>query len=146
MPVYNSHQAFNVLRNRSYKYEEPWRRLDLSGASLLGANFKDTHLKGAILQDADLRHSDFHNVNLQYADLSSVMPEEEITGVRSGTNLQDASLRCANLKCTDFEGAQLAGAKLHGADLRGRRNLTQKQIDSAVIDGNTKLPDYMRRK
>ncbi len=52
---------------------------------------------------------------------------------------------------TDFRGADLRGAyfrvakfkrvDLSGADLRGAQGLTRAQIDNAVCDGDTRLPD-----
>ncbi len=52
---------------------------------------------------------------------------------------------------TDFRGADLRGAyfrvakfkhvELSGADLRGAQGLTRGQIDNAVCDADTRLPD-----
>jgi uncharacterized protein YjbI with pentapeptide repeats len=52
---------------------------------------------------------------------------------------------------TDFRGADLRGAyfrvakfkrvDLSGADLRGAQGLTRVQIDNAVCDADTRLPD-----
>jgi|SRR5215208_96451 len=57
-----------------------------------------------------------------------------------GADLRDVDLRNANLR-----GADLRGTKLKGADLSGVRNLTQEQIEQAIGDQGTKLPDYLRR-
>jgi len=44
----------------------------------------------------------------------------------------------------DFKGAILNGAKLEGADLSAVRNLTQEQVDSAVINNKTRLPEKLK--
>jgi uncharacterized protein YjbI with pentapeptide repeats len=57
-----------------------------------------------------------------------------------GADLRDADLRNAKLR-----GADLRGAKLRGADLRGARHLTQEQIERAIGDQSTRLPDHLKR-
>jgi uncharacterized protein YjbI with pentapeptide repeats len=45
----------------------------------------------------------------------------------------------------DLKNAILQGAELQGANLSDVTNLTQKQIDSAIIDDATVLPKGIRR-
>ena len=81
-------------------------------------------------------------------------PTVDLTGSRiRGVNLRDASLvravlDGADLSYADLRGADLAetsmvGAILKGADLRNVKNLTHEQINQAIIDGETRLPDYL---
>lgn len=102
-----------------------------------GADGERADLRKAILQEADL-----HDVNLQGADL-----EEAHLSV---ADLMRANLRLANLKradlwMADMKEAILQGAELQGANLSGVTNLTQKQIDSAIVDDSTVLPAGIRR-
>lgn len=71
------------------------------------------------------------------------------------TNLSGAILKGADLSFADatgalfvgadFEGALLEGTILHGADLSGAINLTESQLQQAVINDETKLPQYIDR-
>ncbi|WP_425365008.1 pentapeptide repeat-containing protein [Jiella endophytica] len=68
----------------------------------------------------------------------------------SGINFTFANLKRVDARKTifarvNFRDADLTGADLRGADLTGARNLTIEQLQSAVIDGSTKLPDYIDR-
>ncbi len=90
----------------------------LGGADLWGANLEGANLRGADLQGADLWEANLGEARLE------------------GANLGEARLEGANL-----EGALLEGAYLEGANLSRSRGLTQEGIDSAILDGNTVLPD-----
>ncbi|MCB1884144.1 MAG: pentapeptide repeat-containing protein [Geminicoccaceae bacterium] len=67
----------------------------------------------------------------------------------SGTYLRWADLRGADFSFADFKGsdfanANLKGTVLRGADLSGARNLTPEQVQEAVIDDATVLPDDIK--
>ena len=62
----------------------------------------------------------------------------------SEANLIEANLEGANLEGANFYRADLTGADLTGVDLREAKNLTQEQIDSAITDEDTKLPDDLK--
>ena len=74
------------------------------------------------LHGAYLRRTDLSYANLEKANLS-------------GADFTNANLHGANLK-----DANLAGTILRGADMRNTRNLTARQLKSAIIDERTKLP------
>jgi hypothetical protein len=44
-----------------------------------------------------------------------------------------------------LHGANFDGANLKGEDLSGAMGLTQEQIDSAIIDEHTILPDHLKK-
>jgi hypothetical protein len=75
-----------------------------------------------------LRGADLSGANLKEADLSG--------DTLNGANLSGATLRGANLRDAD-----LRGAELRGADLRAAKGLDPKQIEEALGDSNTKLPE-----
>jgi uncharacterized protein YjbI with pentapeptide repeats len=110
-------------------------------------NLRGANLRRANLYGADLSGFDLENVDLRDAFLGSLFlwPPRLTQTTLQGANLKNSDLRKAdfqksNLRNANFEGAKLNGAKLQGADLTGAIGLTKKQIDSAVIDEETKLP------
>jgi uncharacterized protein YjbI with pentapeptide repeats len=67
-----------------------------------------------------------------------------------GAILTNADLTDANATNVDFRGADmtgtiLTGTILNGADLRDVIGLTVEQLESAVINEQTILPDYLDR-
>jgi uncharacterized protein YjbI with pentapeptide repeats len=52
-----------------------------------------------------------------------------------------ANLQGANLQLAILQGANLQGAQLQEADLTTAQNLTQRQVNTACVDKNTKLPE-----
>jgi uncharacterized protein YjbI with pentapeptide repeats len=104
---------------------------NLQGAHLEGAKLQGAHLKKANLREAHLEGTNLLEARLEGADLV-------------GAHLEGAVFLGAHLKGADLMGADLRGTDLRWADLRWATGLTQKQIDSAIIDENTKLPDYLK--
>ncbi len=108
------------------------RWLDTDGKEGIRAD-----LRKAILQEADL-----HGLNLQAADLEGAHLS---VADLMGTNLRLANLKRADLWMADLKDANLQGAELQGANLADVTNLTQTQVDSAIIDDATILPSGIRR-
>ncbi|MCI3222569.1 pentapeptide repeat-containing protein [Streptomyces sp. NP-1717] len=135
---------------------------DLSGADLSGANLNGASVLHADLRQADLGNADLHYANLSEADLSDTnlfgvnlsraqMFDADLSGAElfaaelSDAVLSGADLSGADLKDVDLDGValldtNLSGANLAGADLRGARHLTKEQLNSARVDGKTRLP------
>jgi hypothetical protein len=84
-------------------------------------------LSGTSLAWANLVGADLARANFFLADLAGVY--------LFGANLEGASLYETNLEETYLPSTNLAGA----------RGLTQEQVDSAIIDALTILPDYLRK-
>jgi uncharacterized protein YjbI with pentapeptide repeats len=78
------------------------------------------------LSGARVRRTDLSNANLTRA------------------NLRNADLTGANLRGANLAGAILDGTILRGADLSDVKNLTQRQLASAVIDETTILPPLLQ--
>ena len=96
----------------------------------------------ARLRHASLRFATLTCANLEMADLS----DADLSEARlDGANLSGADLSDAVLDRADFAGAKLGGVNLSGARLLTARNLTQAQIDEAIGDAHTILPDHLRR-
>ena len=106
-----------VLGRRECAHEEcQVRILDLRNTDLGMADLKWAYLQGADLERADLKGADLQGADLKWADLQ-------------GAHLQRA----------DFKGADL-----EGVDLSQVLGLTKEQIESAIRDDKTKLPDRLR--
>ncbi len=103
----------------------------LMGANLKQANFQEATLYGAYLKKADLERATLEGANLRGANLR-------------WANLQHANLKGANLVRADLREANLEQTQLQGANLKMAEGLTQKQVDTALIDATTVLPDYLK--
>ncbi len=112
------------------------RGADLQGADLHGANLQEAQLQGANLQGAHLQGADLQGANLEKAQLQGASLQ--------GANLQEANFEGADLRETFFWEANLQGAQLQGVDLSGAIGLRPQQVELAVIDEKTRLPDYLR--
>lgn len=100
-------------------------------------NFSFTRLRHASLRFATLTEANLEMADLSEADLSDARLE--------GANLSGADLSAALLERANFAGARLGGANLSGANLAEARNLTQAQIDEALGDPLTVLPEHLYR-
>ena len=105
---------------------------DLSGTSLVGINFSDSYVQGCVFSKSDLRSA--YLVNSQF-------PKSEF----NGADLSHAELRGSDFSGADFDGAIMEGANLRGANLRESNSLTSKQVKSADGDGDTILPENIKR-
>jgi len=102
-------------------------RAHLEGVVLIRSNLEKVFLREAHLEGAHLNIANLKKAELDKAHLGGAHLE--------GANLEGAFLYNANLEKAHLEGADLSKAK----------GLTQEQIDSAIIDENTKLPDYLKK-
>jgi uncharacterized protein YjbI with pentapeptide repeats len=96
-----------------------------SRALLQHALFYYARLEGAYLTRANLE-----DAGLVKADLT-----DAIFGADSFTDI--------NLKAADLADARLDRARLGGVDLREVVGLSQAQIDAAIIDESTRLPEHL---
>lgn len=125
--------------------------LDSKGAKGEAADFKKAHLKGVVLMGANLREANFQDATLYGAYLKKANLEGACL---EKANLRGANLRWANLEQADLKGANLIRAdlreanlektQLQGANLKMAEGLTQEQIDGALLDKSTTLPDYLK--
>jgi hypothetical protein len=123
------------------------RAADLVGAQLLRADLWRTNLSDAQLWQAQLTGAFLGRANLNNASLW----QANLTGAYlwqanlQDTNFDEANLSGANLSGANLKGANLKGANLQGADLRAVTELTKEQLDLAIVDEDTQLPDYLSR-
>lgn len=114
------------------------------------ANLQHAFLKLAKLQDAklnysNLQHANLYNANLEDAWFTSVDFQYAILdeAVLKNTHLDNANLQHASLNNTDFEKASLYQTNLQNTNLSGAIGLTYDQLKFAIINKNTKLPEYL---
>ncbi|MBO0663497.1 pentapeptide repeat-containing protein [Jiella sp. MQZ9-1] len=82
----------------------------------------------------------------QFCFEGTVLRTLDFTGVNlTAANLRRADARDSVFVRVNFHDADMTGIDLRGADLTGAKNLTIEQLQSAVIDEHTKLPDYTDR-
>lgn len=120
----------------------------LLGANLQEANLRKANMQAASMQGANLQRAILHKVNFQKADLSLARLAD--TSLRRA-NLQGADLGQASLQGADFSETNLQGANFkeanlqRGADLYDAKNLEQWQIELAIGDRTTILPENLQR-
>ena len=112
-----------VICDRNKKFDPPDGHVNLWGSRLNGIDFRAS----------DLKKADFTLCNLRGANFS-------------GSSLRSARFVHARLEGAVFNGADLAdadltGAHLGSADLTRTKGLSQRQLDEAVGDERTKLPE-----
>lgn len=131
--------------------------VNFSGINLAHARFQNALLLGVDFQRAILFRANLQDVYLGWADLR-------------GADLTGADLTRAILVNADLRGANLQGAEttegylkriqdplvrayFYGyflkieaewANIRNAKGLTKQQIESAIIDETTRLPDYLK--
>jgi hypothetical protein len=125
-------EAWNEWREQNPSIMPDLSRADLSEADLSGAGPDgDMAGPGGFVAGADLSGVDLSRADLSHAFLS-----------RGSLYM---TLYKANLTEADLSGANLTEADLSWADLTGTTNLTQKQVERADGDEQTKLPDHLKR-
>ncbi len=115
---------------------------NLVAAGLVRARLFQANLQGADLGNAILRRANFQDAKLRKANLFGT----DLRGTNfQNADLSDANLGVASLEKTNFEGANLTRADLRGSDLSTAKGLTQEQLNSALGDKDTKIPEGLTR-
>ncbi|AFZ61440.1 pentapeptide repeat-containing protein [Anabaena cylindrica FACHB-243] len=125
---------------------------DLNGANLSNTNLYKAQLIEATLSEAILTGANLTKAILTNAMLDSAMLDSAILAdaFLLNANLTEANLARANLTGADFTGADLTGAtlikaNLTGADFARAKGLTSEQIQLAIGDEKTILPENIER-
>lgn len=108
---------------------------NLEASNLLGANLIGSNLQGAKLIGANLEGVLFSTANLQQANLYEANLEQ--------ANFYDANLQEAILTGANLNQAILQKARLFGADMARCENLESQQLELAVGDRTTILPENL---
>lgn len=124
----------------------------LSGANMAHAWLDGVNLTKAGLIAANMAYTWLRRANLTEARLSALGIEDDTGGVLSKSDVADlctdltgADLFRANLTRARLGGANLTNAALEGANLTEAFDLEQEQLESALGDVRTILPDGLTR-
>ena len=153
-------EILNILKQgaiawNQWKENNPDSETDFSGADLRGVNLQSANLQKATLRKSKLQFANLNKANLEEASLKGAKLQEanlQSANLR-GANLKRASLLDCNLQYANMENADLReaqfdeevlfiGVNLKGADLSSATGLNSGQINMAVTDNLTKLPEY----
>ncbi len=106
--------------------------VDCPACNLAGADLSNTCVKGKDLSGANFDGATAVLMCMSFANFSNA--------TFRGTDLSGANLAHANLDGADLSGAILDITSLKGTDLTKAKGLTQKQLDQACGDGETRVP------
>ena len=106
--------------------------VDCPGCRLMGADLANTCVK-----EHDLRGANFDGAN---ATLMCMSFADFRNASFRGTELSGANMAGAKMDGADLTGAITSVTSFLGTDLRNVKGLTQKQLDLACSDKETKLP------
>ena len=106
--------------------------VDCPGCNLAGADLTNTCVKAHDLHGANFDGATAVLMCMSYANFSNA--------TFRGTDLSAANLAHANLDGADLSGAVMDITSIKGTDLRQARGLTQKQLDQACGDAETRVP------
>ncbi len=134
---------------------------NFSQAILFEANLSGAALRKASLSGATLQRSNLSGADLSEADLSTIRTVERddtsrvvSTWIRgtdlsrvdlSGADLSGADLFQVDLAEANLAEANLTGANFSGANLSGALGATQEQLERAIGNTSTILPEYLVR-
>ena len=111
--------------------------------SLIGLDFSEANLQGAVLSGTHLESADFSEANLHEAYLSGAHLE--------GADFSEAHLRGADFSEAHLEGADFSGAHLQGVNLKNAGfDLSalrdKKLLNDAKYDNETAFPEGLNPK
>jgi len=129
-----------------YESEHPERLSRLfPGIDLSGADLRDAYLESLTLSNAYLSGIRLGGANLESARLDGADLSGSDLRDLDPRNLSYGSLFRTKLSRANLSGTSLIETDLSGVDLSNTRSLTQEQIEQAVGDTKTSLPDYLQR-
>ncbi|MBF2065314.1 MAG: pentapeptide repeat-containing protein [Calothrix sp. C42_A2020_038] len=126
-------------------YEANLENANLSDANLKYANLESCNIRSANLIGANLQGANLIGANLHSCSLSTACLQEAILfeAILTKANLCNTNLIHANLVGANLTATNIQDADLSGADLSRVENLDQQQIDLAMGNNSTTLPDYL---
>lgn len=126
-------------------------KANLQDTGLIGANLQQANLNGANLLRANLNAAKLQQTEVLFANLCEAslteadLRQANLMGCNlTGATFYEANLCGANLMGTNLKSANLCDVKLEGAVLTGAKNLESEQINFAIGDPTTRLPEDLQ--
>ncbi|MEI9885208.1 MAG: pentapeptide repeat-containing protein [Rhizomicrobium sp.] len=110
--------------------------VDCPGCNLAGADLTNTCVKAKNLRGANFDRANAVLMCMSFADFSDA--------TFRGTDLSGANLAHARLDGADLSGAIMDITSIKGTDLSKTLGLTQKQLDQACGDAETRAPASLK--
>jgi len=119
------------------------RRAQIHEADFTDADLHGANLEGAALPGAKLRRSRLSGANLRRAQVTVVdFRSADLTGADlTGADLRESLGAGATLERASLESAELFGCRLSSVNLRGAKGISARQLEEAILDELTLLPD-----
>jgi hypothetical protein len=156
-PATDIQAVLTVLGRRKYRHKKGEKEsLDLRSTDLRGADLQRAYLEGAELSNAHLEGANLTRAHFERAYFNGTHLEDAylVEARLDGAWLMEAHLERAELWGAYVKDALLMGAHLEGANFvappigrfpfEDTTGLTRKQLSEAIVDENTKLPDYLQ--
>lgn len=117
---------------------------DLSKSTFIEANLSEAEAYGTTFIRANLTEAFLENANFYGADFTQALLDGASI---KNSNFELAKFKEANLSNADLTGCNLSEAdlertQLYGANLQKTKGLTKEQLRSALINKETKLPNF----
>lgn len=128
------------IQKETHRLDLTWtdlRMAELDSAHLEKSRLVGVHMEGALLVHVHLERAYLGHAHLEGAVLVGAHLEAAL--------LNDAYMEGALLTGAYLEGTHLSKTRLGGAELSDAIGLTREQIESAITDEKTKLPDYLKK-
>lgn len=137
----------DLLKNRVNLSEVSLPRQDFRGFLLINVSFYKATLDLCNFSGADCGYSDFHLARLLEAQFAgaNLRNARLSRAYLRGANLDEADLRGADFRRASLTGASMFSTDIRGLDLSATRGLTQDQINEAIGDSRTRLPEHVKR-
>jgi len=139
-----------------WREQNPGESIDLSEADLRGFALAKANLKGADLKKAKLQFSNLAGASMEGANLEAArLQEANLQGAQlenavvKNCNFMEANLQNTNFQNADIQGSQFnedvlfGQTNLKGANLLDASGLSVMQIQTSLVDKDTKLPEYL---
>ncbi|WP_449621954.1 pentapeptide repeat-containing protein [Robertmurraya sp. Marseille-Q9965] len=143
----NLEAAKSIYKDLQIALEETEQMTNLSPKLILDLDIHihRKRINELLLQVSDLVRAKVKNKNSKKDLIGAKLRGAKLRGSNfRGAWLIAADLRESDMSMSDFIGADLRDADLRGANLTGSIFLTQVQVNSAIGDINTKLPDPLK--
>lgn len=131
--------AFNANFKSAILWEANFIRSNLEGARLNGSAVGKANFEGSVLKGADFEGANFGSPKFAVVGISECTDNGGCS-----TNSMPGEKREFSIVFPPYYGNRVERTNLRGADLQGA-NISQEQVDAAIGDEQTRLPEGIAR-